>query len=445
MGMSVSKKWVFSAKRWMANRQELAFSKELADSEHLTSDALCELNWRRLQELVSFCFNHIPFYRRKYSGCGFESGDIGNRESFSQLPILEREEIRECEAEILNPSLRVKDLPASTTGGSTGRPLKIYCDPRILLSVMSWRTLNWWGTDVSENSGYLYRAVPEGWQRVFQKALLWPTRRNWISAASMTPQQMETFYASLVRARTKYLVGYVGAIDVFAGFLERQGYQLDDLKAVWTTSAPLPRIKREHFERVYQCDVYTQYGSCEFYWIAAECQRKCGLHIASDIRHVEVVHGSEVVSDGEYGDLVVTDLLNRAFPLIRYRIGDRGRLLKEDCECGLPFPLMDYVQGRVSDIVWLPNGSVIPGEYWTTIFDDFTEKIKSFHIHQHRDYSISIRYEPHKGADCSDVIRIVKARLMKKTDANLALDFVEADLDVSDNGKTRYVVSDVDK
>ena len=304
--------------------------------------------------------------------------------------------------------------------------------------------LEWWGACIHDNSGYLYRAVPQGWRRWGQKIALWPTQREWLSAAQMTLDRMESFYRALLRIQPRYLVGYVGALDVFARFIDERKYQLPGLQAVWTTSAPLPEVKRRYFENTYGCKTYTQYGSCEFYWIAAECREQSGMHIATDARHVEVVNErNEPVSDGEWGNLIVTDLLNYAFPLLRYRIGDRGRLLSRCCSCGLPFPLMDYVRGRISDVIRIPGEACVPGEYWTTIFDDFTDAIKGFQIHQKRDLSVDIRYEPYSGKDASTAIAVVNARLQKAFGPGLKMCFVCEALELNDNGKLRLVTSDI--
>jgi phenylacetate-CoA ligase len=163
------------------------------------------------------------------------------------------------------------------------------------------------------------------------------------------------------------------------------------------------------------------------------------------VRHVDVVSGSEPVAKGEFGDLVVTDLIERKFPLIRYRLGDRGRLLRKSCECELPFPLMDYVKGRITDSIVTESGSLIPGEYWTTIFDDYTDEVKSFQVHQLSDRSVEVKYEPHKNADCTKVIAMVRDGLLDKLGDGARLTFEESEVDVNDNGKTRFVVSDVER
>lgn len=421
----------------------ISFANGLAANQKLSYDELCEYNHERRKQLVLFAYNNIPFYYNKYRAVGFEPRDVENEKFFDSLPVIEKDEIRQHADQIINPKYSFRDLRETTTGGSTGMPLKTYHDPELPLDVLSWRTLSWWGVDISDSSGYLYRAVPTGLKRSLQRVFLWPTKRNWISALDMTADRMNTFYHSIKRDRASYLVGYVGAIDVFANYLEQSELKIDSLKAIWTTSAPLSKGKRKFLETIFRCPVYTQYGSCEFYWISAECSKQQGLHIANDARHVDVVDGDRAVSVGEYGDLIVTDLINRKFPLIRYRIGDRGRLLKRRCSCSLPFPLMDYVNGRISDAITMPSGYKVPGEYWTTIFDDFTEQVRSFQVYQSSDFKITISYEPNKNIDCTDVVAKIKSRLIKKLGGDLHINFMQTAVNVNDNGKTRFVISEI--
>jgi phenylacetate-CoA ligase len=430
-------------KRGLLSRREALSARMLKANEQLSADELAALNWQRRKEIVQFAYNNNSFYQKKYATAGFEPGDLKSPDDFERLPVLEKQEIRENIETMVSWGYDIHTLPASTTGGSTGIPLKTYCDPSAPGSEISWRTLNWWGTDISDNSAYLYRAIPSPKSQLLQRIFLWPSKRSWLAAQEMGVERMERFYRELLKIRPRYLVGYVGAIDIFADFLEHQHYKLDSIKAVWTTSAPLPEGKRAYLQGIFNAPVLTQYGSCEFYWIGAECLKQNGMHVASDIRHVEVVDGQAPVAPEEFGDLLVTDLCNHAFPLIRYRLGDRGRLLNKPCSCGLPFGLMDYVKGRISDTIYLPDGGAIPGEYWTTIFDDYTGCIKSFQVHQSSDYSITIFYEALRQESCVEAIDAVRTQLEKKLGPKVTLVFESKHIDVNDNGKTRFVVSEI--
>jgi phenylacetate-CoA ligase len=401
------------------------------------------MNWDRRKELVRHCALHVPFYRQQFQKIGFHPDDLTSESVFAQLPVLEKEEIRERREQLIADGVDRRRLRAATTGGTTGQPLEIYQDARVPLSALTWRMLNWWGVDVSDNSGYLYRAVPKGLRRRLTDIAMYPTRRVYIQAAEMDQPRMQGFYAALNRIRARYIIGYVGAIEAFADYLASSGLQVPSLRAVWTTASPLPQAKRLYFQKTFGCPAYTQYGSVEVFILSAECACQTGLHVFTDIRHVEAIGPDDRPAGvGQHGDLVVTDLTNYTFPLLRYRIGDRGRMLDQACTCGKPFPLMDYVTGRVSDLIRLPDGTSVPGEFWTTIFDDWPRAIKGFEVHQARDYAITVRYQPFSH-DSDKAVEAVGKMLSHKLRGLVRLAFVPDTLDPNRNGKTRYVVSEV--
>ncbi|MFJ3881028.1 phenylacetate--CoA ligase family protein [Streptomyces sp. NPDC090077] len=74
-------------------------------------------------------------------------------------------------------------------------------------------------------------------------------------------------------------------------------------------------------------------------------------HVNDDFNHIEAVdeHGVPV-PDGEPGDLLVTTFQKHEAPLIRYRVGDRGRLLWHDCACGVSGRVLEY-HGRADGVI----------------------------------------------------------------------------------------------
>jgi len=64
---------------------------------------------------------------------------------------------------------------------------------------------------------------------------------------------------------------------------------------------------------------------------------------------------------GEEGAIIITDLLNRGMPFIRYRIEDVGVPSERTCACGRGLPLMERVTGRVADYLKRRDGSLVAG------------------------------------------------------------------------------------
>src|SRR5437867_7666028 len=120
-------------------------------------------------------------------------------------------------------------------------------------------------------------------------------------------------------------------------------------------------------EQGFDCSVTNRYGCEEVSLIACECERHQGLHINADSVHVEILRTDETgaltmpVRPGESGSVVVTDLTNRAMPIIRYQVGDVAVLSDRICSCGRGLPLLERIEGRDADYIVTPAGQLISG------------------------------------------------------------------------------------
>lgn len=65
--------------------------------------------------------------------------------------------------------------------------------------------------------------------------------------------------------------------------------------------------------------------------------------------------------------LLVTSLTNRLMSMIRYDIGDAGRLLGGPCACRLPFPLMEMALCRQNDPVRTCSGKTVHLPYFNQL------------------------------------------------------------------------------
>lgn len=110
---------------------------------------------------------------------------------------------------------------------------------------------------------------------------------------------------------------------------------------------------RATIERVWGCDVFEHYGLTESgLGCAVECPSHDGAHIRHDALYLEIVHPQSGASlpAGEWGEIVLSTLSRQAMPLLRYRTGDKGRLLDHACACGSVLPRLDTVAGRFIEL-----------------------------------------------------------------------------------------------
>lgn len=122
------------------------------------------------------------------------------------------------------------------------------------------------------------------------------------------------------------------------------------IKAVLVSSDYLPEAVRKAIAITLHCAVYDHYGITEAgLGFSIECSAHSGLHIRENDLLVEIIDPDtgQPVPDGQWGEMVFTTLTRQAMPLIRYRTGDRARLLAQPCPCGSVVKRMDKIAGRL--------------------------------------------------------------------------------------------------
>ena len=418
---------------------------EAMRNQVLPGELIDELNWRKRNRLFCHAYEHVPYYRETFRAAGLTPDRLRSPDDWRRVPILRREDLATNQYRLVANNVKRELLRSSATGGSTGKPVRVFHDRRYPQEVLGWRMLTWWGLRPGMDAAHCLRSIrSSATARLVNKMLWWPTKRLWLNASELNARSIEKFLREFNIAKPPLLQGYVGGIQEVAQYCERKSIQVHSPKAVWVTASPLSKVTRTLIERVFQCPVYDQYGCGEVFWLAAECKERRGLHVFSDARHIEFLRddGSECLP-GEVGEIVVTDLENHAFPLIRYANGDRGAPMQGKCSCGTGLPLMHPVQGRVLDAIRLPDGSAMFGI--TTLFNDYPEAVTSFEVLQHADYSITLRVTyndrcptAHAGVDAA----CRKLRTMTKGQVEISV--VATQSGEHDRGKLRFVRSEVE-
>jgi phenylacetate-CoA ligase len=130
-------------------------------------------------------------------------------------------------------------------------------------------------------------------------------------------------------------------------------------RVVFTTGEALTTEVRARIAAAFGAPVLDQYGQDEKVGFILECR-------AGTYHHVVEYGMLEVVDDagrplppGVEGHLLWTGLVNRAMPLVRYRIGDLGMRIEggEVCPCGVRYPAVAPTLTRSGDSLRLDAGA----------------------------------------------------------------------------------------
>ena len=442
---SLREKWFF-LKYNLVKPGATRYFKDMCQAQRLSPEEIERMNWERTRKLLAYAYKHVPYYRERFRQAGITPEDIREPEDYRRVPLLTRKDLMENFDRMLSDEASPRDVRISTTGGSSGTPARVYHQKNVVRAATGWRMLDWWGISPAANWANVYRDVNSSFKAKLIHFLQWyPTRHLLLNATSFSEADMKRFLRDFAKQKPELLHGYVGAIDVLAQYMLDHHITVPPPRAIWVTSAPITPTQQRKIEAAFNAPVYDQYGCCEIYWLAAECPKRRGLHMFYDIRRFEFLDDAgNPVPDGEYGNVVVTDLENYYFPLIRYVNGDRGRRLREACTCGCNLPLMDKVKGRISETFMLPSGIRLNGEFLTTIFDDHPESVRQFQVHQRQDGAIDISVVPAEGfADADALFEQVRAKLAAACHDEVPVSLQKVSEIPQRGGKLKYIISDI--
>lgn len=343
------------------------YLREFERSQYLPPEQLRQLQWQRLQKLLAHAYARCPFYREHFDGAGLSPGDLRSLEDLAALPLLEKSDIQQHRDRLLAADWPKEDLIPNQTGGSTGSPLSFFMSQDRLRSrnAATVRHNRWAGWDVGDKAALLWGAPrdrpPNRWRAWLRNALL--DRQLFLDTGHFTEARLLAYHEALQRFRPKVMLAYAQAAALFARFLKARGLMPYQPSAVVTSAEVLEAADRAVIEEVFGCRVFNRYGCREVSVIASECAQHDGLHVMAEGLYVEIVQDGKPARPGELGSIVVTDLLNYAMPLIRYRIGDLGAWAEGPCQCGRGLPRLQSIAGRVTDFLVGADGRLVSGAF----------------------------------------------------------------------------------
>lgn len=417
--------------------------RQLEASQWFDKARLETLQLENLKAFVVRLYRDNDYYRGIMDAAGFGPGDIRDLTDLRRFPLLTKPLIRD-NVEALK-SCNGGPLARFNTGGSTGEPLVFYLgNERVSHDVAAkWRATRWWGVDIGDPEIVIWGSPVElGAQdrvRAVRDRLL---RSKLIPAFEMSPRNLDRFIAEIRAMQPRMLFGYPSSMALIAERAEAQGIGMSELgiKVCFVTSERLYDKQREIIERVFGAPVANGYGGRDAGFIAHQCPEG-GMHLSAEDILVEIVGSNgEVLPPGQAGEVVVTHLATGEFPFVRYRTGDVAVLDDAQCACGRGLPMLKEIQGRTTDFIVAPDGTVMHGLALIYILRDLPE-VALFKIIQETATRYRILIVPGDGYADTHTMTI-RTGLQKRLGeaAELIIELVE-NIPRERSGKFRYVVN----
>lgn len=393
-----------------------------------------------LGALVDHSRRHVPFYAALPALPGAAAGPAG---ALRVLPFLAKADLQQSAA-LLRSGAEHGRLVAKTTGGSTGEPVTIWKTREAWARELAatWRGYAWAGVAVGDLQARFWGVAHTSSGRNRARAIDFVCNRIRIPAFAFSEDDMAGYVRVLNARKPAWFYGYVSMLTEFARFVQSGKAELTHRpRCIVTTSEVLTPADRTLLMEVFGAPVFNEYGCGELGTIAHECPDG-RLHLSEENMLVEILDGERPCAAGEPGELVVTELNNYAFPLIRYRTGDFGSLSDEACSCGRTLRVLNEVQGRAYDFIRNRRGQLFHGEFLMYVFEDLRRQgadIRQFQVEQVDYDRFEVRIVPGAAYDagCESLLR-ERIRSFVDPEAVVTVSYVEA-IERERSGKLRLI------
>lgn len=352
-----------------------------------SKSVLEDVQLRRLRELLHYAKVHVPYYKRLFNEHGFRPEHVTSTDDLRQLPVLTKELIDQHFSELISDEFRRDRLKQRRTGGSSGRTLNFLVTAGEFERQMAMcqRTLVMAGIRPAGSQAKLWGYSSD---QTWGNRISFLTGRLYFASSQTTAEHYRRWARYMQQIRPVMAYGYAGFLADFANFVEQSDIEIEGLTAAFSTAEMLHPEQRTLIARGLNTKVFDAYGCREVPRVASECQHG-SMHVMSDEVLLEV---DERERDSGVGSILLTPLLSRAMPLIRYEVGDEACRGPVSCRCGLPFPTIGMQLGKEYLRIEFPGGGTLHCSALTSMIHKIA-CIRRFQIQQIDAGSLRIVYE----------------------------------------------------
>lgn len=395
--------------------------------------ALYEFQEDKKWQIVDHHIKNNSFYRKILSS---------PPKNWTDIPILRKSDLQRPIENMLSNGYSKDNVYMSNTSGSSGQPFNFAKDK--YAHALSWALvkdrLEWYNLSLSSKQVRFYGIPLDQKSYIKEKLKDRIANRMRFQVFDLSDDALDKFLNYFKRTKVKFIYGYTSSILYFAKYLVARDIKLCSVcpslqVCIVTSELCLPEDKAI-ISHALGIQVAIEYGSSELSVMGFELPNKEML--CSD----ELIFLENVKNDDGTTELLCTSLFNKAFPFIRYSIGDsvefdhnpEGR------------KIITKINGRVNDFVKLPSGRVAAGFTFYYISRSILEStgcLKEFVVRQTNPDTFIldvVASEKLKSHEVEDIKKMVDRYL--EPDLNVEINYVSR-IPKKTNGKIQHFYSEL--
>ena len=390
---------------------------------------------RRVQTLLSYVKQHSPYYK--------EHPEWTKLEDF---PVMTKGDFIEHYDEVLVDCVREQgNLYRLSTSGSTGTPFTVLCDgdkmSRVNMNFISCMELNGFRMGMKRGE---FRAWIKGKNTISK----WKSFKNnliMVDISNMGDDSLEKICQDIEKKKIQVLVTYSSALTALTQYLRKTHRDISkwDVELVFSMGEALPQETYDLTKELFGFSPVRSYGNNENGFIAIQLDEdpEYTIDLYNFYPEILKLDSDEPAEPGELGRIVITDLFNYAFPIIRYDNGDTAVAVRKE-KNGRFKLYLSVLYGRRSDLIYDCEGKAVTPYIITNNLWDI-QGVKQYRFIQEdvRDYTIWLNGDP-EAMDREEILRRIRPYLGEE--ARIKVEIVD-EIPVLASGKRKYIENRCEK
>jgi phenylacetate-CoA ligase len=345
-----------------------------------------QLQLERLQSTLNRAYRNVPFHKKRFKDMGIDISNISRLSDLGRLPFMESSHISDNYPYDLF-AVPLRDIVRiHTASGTTRKPAVSGYTPQDLSAWQNILTRALLTSNITPHDILQITLNPglANWGRDYKSG----AEAIESSVIPHTPMSIEKKVMVLMDYRTSILITTPASARQLADYVRAKDISTTalELKTLILVGEAVDPETRKLLEEKLGVTVWSHYGLSEVPGpaIAFECEIHAGLHVNEDHFLPEIVDpvSGDVLPDDRFGELVLTTLTTRAFPLIRYKTGDRARIIRETCACGRQLTRIEWMGERVDDLINIDGVKIHTLQMQAAIASllGFSSEAAAFHV-----------------------------------------------------------------
>lgn len=320
----------------------------------MTYEQIREAQFNSFVDMVKYAYVETKFYRQLYDEHGFQPNQLKDFSDIAHIPVINKAMVKESGMDIVASRYEHKRLLVGATSGSTGKSLTLYSNRAI--NQREWAATCFMWSNVGYRPGEgrvelrgLFTGGEEYKMDHYHRVLR-------VNVSRLTSDNIQKIVQLIQDTGYEYIHGYPSSVSLFSKLIMEKNHLVNQYspKAIMLASETVFDYQVNMIRKAFpNAKLNMHYGQSEKVVTASWNGDQSGYSFIPLYGYTEI--------NPDTNAIIGTSFINDVTPFIRYELMDVATVAEPSSSPGesYMFPTIQSIDGRVSEIMYRPNGDMV--------------------------------------------------------------------------------------